>query len=319
MIQQAVDIAADVLRLAFAGPVGLRCALILGLTLGLSLLLLPLLVRAIIHLRTQSVQPVRVYLRSESGTVTIEFALVFPILLTLGLLLLQTMLVMAGNIMIHHAAFAAARSAIVQIPRDLPEYDEPANQIFDATDSAKRQIIRKAAVWALVGVSGRWPAGATPVDTFTQGLSEVYTGTGQAVPAWINAQAGARLRYADAHTSVRMLVVQSDSPGSPIVVSTVTDRVSQLISQGRLDPDWPSNLLPVGPRDPITVEVEHKLVLSIPVACWFFSSGRHAGSGPGGPGDNSRSYYSTVTAQCTLPNEGLSAAMPLQPTITRNP
>lgn len=315
MIQLAVEFPADVLRLAFSGPAGLRCAWVLGL----SLLLLPWVLRALRPVKERSTLTLRESLQSQRGTVTIEFALVFPILLVLGLMLLQTMLVMAGNIMIHHAAFAATRSAIVQIPRDLPEYDEPVNQIFDTADSAKRQIIRKAAVWALVGVSGRWPAGSTPVDTFTQGLTQVYTDTGQTVPAWINAQAGARLRYADAHTSVRLLVVQSDSPDAPIVVRTVPDRVSQLISQGRLDPDWPSDLLAVGPRDPITVEVEHKLVLSIPVACWFFATARHTGTGPGGPGDNSHSYYSTVTAQCTLPNEGLSTAMPLQPTIVRNP
>ena len=315
MIQQATDIPADVLRWALAGSVGERCAW----ALVLSLLLLPWVARACFLLNRPAPQPVRARLSSQSGTVTIEFALVFPILLVLGLLLLQTMLVMAGNIMIHHAAFAATRSAVVQIPRDLSEYDEPSNQIYDNASSGKRQIIRRAAVWALVGVSGRWPNGSTPVDGFTAGLAQVYTDTGRTAPAWINAQAGARLRYADAHTSVRMLVAQSDSPGSPIVVRTVSERVDQLIGQGRLDPEWPTDLLPVGPRDPVTVEVEHKLVLSIPVACWFFATARHTGTGPGGLGDNSHSYYSTVTAQCTLPNEGLSVVVPQQPTITRNP
>src|SRR5690606_37869617 len=56
--------------------------------------------------------------RFQAGTATMEFALVFPIFLFFILTLVQTSLLMVGNLYVHYAAFASVRSAIVQVPRN---------------------------------------------------------------------------------------------------------------------------------------------------------------------------------------------------------
>ena len=54
----------------------------------------------------------------DRGTVTIELVLVIPVVLFFSLLLVQVMLLMTANHFVHYAAYAAVRSAIVQIPVD---------------------------------------------------------------------------------------------------------------------------------------------------------------------------------------------------------
>ena len=54
--------------------------------------------------------------RNTHATATIEFVLVFPIVLFVALLVAQSTLLMGGNIFIHYSAFAATRAAIVQVP-----------------------------------------------------------------------------------------------------------------------------------------------------------------------------------------------------------
>ena len=71
----------------------------------------------------------------SQGTATIEFALVMPIMLFLILLLAQTTFVMAGNLFVHYAAFAATRSAIVYIPADYGPEEDPNVPAADAGGS----------------------------------------------------------------------------------------------------------------------------------------------------------------------------------------
>lgn len=239
-------------------------------------------------------------LRDSRGTVTLEFVLVFPIMLAIALMMLQTMLVMSGNIVLNYAAFAAARSAIVHIPRDLPDEGEPANVYFSDGAASKHTAIRRAAVFAIVPASGRLSQGSMPTDSFTNGWTQIFTDTGRTPPGWITAQGPDRLRYADAHTQITLNRTLVDS----------SHRVT-------LEPISTGQYHQFGPRDPITVTVTHKLALSIPLGSWPYASGRHSGSGSGT--DDSNSYYTLVSAHCTLTNEGLSTALPEAPSIPRTP
>ncbi|MBI1337423.1 MAG: hypothetical protein GC164_10725 [Phycisphaera sp.] len=230
----------------------------------------------------------------QTGTATMEFVLVFPIALFLALLIAQTTLVMAANNYVHYAAFAATRSAIVQIPDNSPS--EPANYYF-GQGSLKHEAIRRSAVYALVPVSGRLRDGdADPTvspDAYKQGLDSYFATLGRTSPVWVESLMADRLRYADAMTTVRLYV--------PEVVDDNTIEFTD-VNSGRL----------FGPRDPVTVRVTHKLNLSIPIASRFFADGSQTFG-------STTVRYALVTADCTLTNEGIDRNLPPTPPVQRSP
>src|SRR5215218_2267992 len=57
---------------------------------------------------------------SEEGSVqSLSFVLTLPLLIAIVMLIVQCCQIMVGNILVHYAAFASARSAIVWIPANL--------------------------------------------------------------------------------------------------------------------------------------------------------------------------------------------------------
>lgn len=225
----------------------------------------------------------------QAGTATIEFALAFPIILFLALLLIQTTLLMAGQFFIHYAAFAATRAALVQVPSDQP--GEPANVIVPLAGSPKQEAIHRAAAVALAPVSGSLAEQVDlDADAFAQALDQHYTAMGLAVPRWVDTLAAARLRYAWAYTDTALLEPQVTGAGVAFVPLT---------------PGVPRTY---GPRDPLTVHVTHRFNLSIPYVRAIFADGRHdAGDGA----------YAMLEANCTLTNEGIDPALPPEPRLPR--
>ncbi|MCP4714761.1 MAG: hypothetical protein GY868_06550 [Deltaproteobacteria bacterium] len=55
---------------------------------------------------------------NEDGQAMVEFAIVFPVLFLLFLMLIQTALLLTARQVVHYASFCAARSAIVWIPAE---------------------------------------------------------------------------------------------------------------------------------------------------------------------------------------------------------
>ena len=86
----------------------------------------------------------------DAGTAAIEFVLVFPIALTIVLVMIQSMLLVTQNIVVHYSAYIAARAAIVQVPRKV-SYIEPRNVVAEPDSSEKMAHILKAAIWAVTG------------------------------------------------------------------------------------------------------------------------------------------------------------------------
>ncbi len=91
----------------------------------------------------------------QGGTAAIELAFVFPLALMIFLTITQAALLFNGNVVVHYAAFAAARMATVVVPMEVN--DEYRNLVYGPEQgiSEKREMIRRAAVLALVPVSGR--------------------------------------------------------------------------------------------------------------------------------------------------------------------
>jgi hypothetical protein len=250
-----------------------------------------LLGRALMHLRGGRG---RLAATREAGTATVEFALVFPIVLFLMLTLIQTTLLMAGNLFVHYSAFAATRSAITQIPRDLRGLGGEGPNAVIAVGSAKLEAIRRSAYFAVVPACGRLESAGIATDDFVGGLRRYFASSGQAVPRWVDTLAADRLRYAAANTTVQLL--------------------ETLVVLGHVQ----FNELPAreefvfGPKDPVTVRVRHRLNLSIPYARALFADGRHDTA-------VGRGAYADVTAQFTLTNEGFDPALPPPPPLPRDP
>ncbi len=220
----------------------------------------------------------------ESGTATVEFALVFPVFMFLVLILVQTTLLMVGNQFVHYSAFAAARSAISYIPSDMTERDGwGRNTIKPAQGTPKYDAIRSSAYFAVMPVCGRLEDGELSTEAFVDGLSDYFASYDRDAPKWVETLAADRLQYAAANTDVTVLETVVDGQG---------------VDYLQIDAD---EAFTFGPRDAITVRVEHRLNLSVPYVRGIFADGEH---------DDGLGKYALVSAQYTLTNEGVDPDLP---------
>jgi len=227
-------------------------------------------------------------LADESGTATIEFAMVAPTLLFFALLLGQTALLMAGQTFVQYAAFAATRSAIVQIPRNMIfEGGEPSNAILSADSSAKYNRIQAAAAWAMTPVAGELSSGPGAGEAIAAGIDNYFASYSQNAPRWNTTLLANKVRYAVANTWINLELPMVISPGEVIFVPA-------------------ANYQQFGPKDPVTVRVSHRFLLMFPYIARIFAQGRHDASTGSG-------WYTLVTANSTLTNEGIIRTLPPNP------
>lgn len=293
---------------ALTSELSLLCA---GMIL-VCLLLIALLVRAVVRLGRDakttasradaspaSRRPATAMSRLASlfsdsrGTTSIEFALVFPILLLLCLTLTQTMMMMAGNMYVHYSAFQATRHATMEVPQDYTDRgDLEANHYAPGKGSIKHERIRRAAYMALVPVAGQLGGGggAGSAELVTS-MTSLYSTYGASEPAWIASMLAAKVAYAEANTEIELLETLVH-PDDDVTFEPL-----------------PENPYRFGVRDVITVRVIHKLNLGVPVVSRLFADGDNGAKGPG--------RYTLITARATLTNEGVPTALPEKPEIDR--
>ncbi|MHB1157312.1 MAG: TadE family protein [Phycisphaerales bacterium] len=243
-----------------------------------------------LHPKSQIPNPKSQILLDCSGTATIEFALVLPILGFMVMAMTQTVFLMAGNLFVNYAAFAATRAAIVQIPGEYP--DDPANQFTATPGRTKYDAIQHAAAFALVPVAGRQTSTSSNISTsaYVSGLASFYSAYSVNQPPWINSLAADRLRFALDNTTITVMTPQVNGPDVTFIpVSGGSTHKFQ-------------------PRDPITVMVAHRLNLCVPYISAIFADGYNA---------DSAGRYRLMTARYTLTNEGITDAMPPTPTLPR--
>ncbi len=206
----------------------------------------------------------------QAGLAVLEFALIFPIALTIALVMAQTSLLMAGNLFVHYAAFSAARSAVVWIPAEM--HSEPRNELDAGHASQKRQRIRAAAVWAVLPAAGapadsastRWAL--THSETLRSGLGRLFEDYRQTPPGWLGRRLARKYAYAD------------DEQNTVVVIAP------------------PNTGDAYGPHENIRVTVRHRFDLAVPYANWLFDDDR-------APDEWGR-YGTDMSAHCTLPNQG---------------
>ncbi len=196
----------------------------------------------------------------------IEFALALPIVLMISLVMVQSSLLMGGNICVHYSAYCAARSAIVQIPDDGSVVEPP-----NVLGSGKGRQIYAAAVWAVMPIScGSQQIDEADADTLIDGLERFFDNYDTPTPWWVDSYIARKLQYALDHTEVE---------------------VSPPARRGYYAPD-----------EDIRVQVRHTFYLSVPYAGKLFATfdddGRELDFGAG-------EYGIVIRAACTLTNEGV--------------
>ena len=141
----------------------------------------------------------------DSGTAAVEFALLFPVALTIVLIMIQSATVLSANLVVHHAGYTAARAAITWVPEKV-SYDEPRNVVASPGQSEKLHRIRAAAVYKLLAISASRRGSAAGGDSalIQDGLTRFYTLYGEEVPGWIRNMLPAKYEYAWEHTEVRL-------------------------------------------------------------------------------------------------------------------
>lgn len=234
-------------------------------------------------------------LSSERGTATIEFVLVLPVLIVLVLLLIQTMLMMVGNLFVHYAAFAAARTAITQIPRDLSEEGGTARNFMVAEPGDEKfDNILMAAARALMPVSGMRSGNSAEASDLRSGLQDYYRAYDVETPSWVDRLAPGRMDYAIDFTWVRIHKIDFDSD------EIIFDNIEEL---GETE---------FSPKEPVGVEVVHRLHLSVPYVGVIFADGTHSTA-------EGEAGYADIVASCILGNEGFHTELPEPPPIPRRP
>ncbi len=222
-------------------------------------------------------------LHQDSGTSTVEFVLVFGPALLICLILLQTVLLFSANFFIHYAAFAATRSAIVNIP---------SGQIGGGGElregDAAFVAARNAAAFALTPIAGRGSTGAGTFSGFTDGLNRLYDHYDQTAPNWVGRLAADRLAYARQHTQLLMLNTSTGDGDAVDLSRSASDSITY------------------GPKDPVSLGVSHRIHLSIPFASLIFADGEHETLG-------GITAYTNVYATCTFSLEGYDRNLPPPP------
>ncbi|MEO0477235.1 MAG: TadE/TadG family type IV pilus assembly protein [Planctomycetota bacterium] len=272
--------------------------------LGFAVLCLGILLYLCVRLRAVSAQvrkvPVKQRLSDDSGVAMIEFVLVTPILLIVTLLLIQTMLVFTGLFYVQYASFAAARTAIVQIPTAA---SEPANELLPSEGSGKFDAIRSAAMLAVLPVSGRESGSTVASGEIVSGVGEVYSAQGRSEPNWVNEMLGERLNYAVNHTEIQL------------------QRVLTGEGSGTVNFEPVENYTVFSPKEAIAVVVRHEFALTVPLASRVFAAAGESGSyspagrdseSPGPPGQ-----WTMIESRSILTNEGIDRRLPEAPPVPR--
>lgn len=288
--------------------------------------------------------------KNQTGAVqTLSFVLTLPFFIMVMLLILQVSQLMIGTIVVHYAAFSAARSAMVWIPARVdttgfewensisicyvdPEASDQVFPILDASDpdfgpaeggltyvvapgSPKYRKIASAAVMACAPIC---PSRDLGLGLSTEGLQAaeiVKSLYGSMVPgSELNARIPRRLEnklaYAETATQVEVRFFHSNAyPEPPLVMYPHLD-------ENPYDPviEYMPNEL--GWQDPITVTVKHQMALLPGPGRLLAKMVRRPDGSPDDVaetiGRTGNVYVYPLEASATLGNEGQKSVIPYE-------
>jgi len=251
--------------------------------------------------------------RDDRGAVYVEFLLAFMPLFIIFLALCQVALLVAGKLVVSHAAFAGARSAIVVLDDDPAQYgDAPRGVLFDVigkraaqtSEGARRaqqgkrmQVIRSAAMAPLVAIAPSSDAFFGGRDaTVADSLRRDKTAAGAFARAYTEAAAVVTVHDGPARSELASEPILESNPvtlrvtylqlcGIPLVRSLICSSLATLLEP----PEVREKLVGVGG--------ESKTALGQRFALSGMPGWLEAAAGAG-------SRFMLFEAEVTLPNQG---------------
>lgn len=323
----------------------LQACLPWGALLGVSFLCAYLLVR----LNRMRIEPGRLRRlhRDESGGVqSLSFVLTLPIFVMVMLFILQVSQLMIGTIVVHYAAYAAARSAVVWIPARLDEWEaencissyypdpkarEQVVPILDPLDpeygpaeggvtyvvvpgTPKYDKIASAAVFACMPISPSRDLGLEPRGSGTRDaeiIREAYLAMAGnlGVGGRIPRRLRNKLAYAARNTAIEIRFYHKNSEPPLVPYPHLDDDANDLTVEFMFNE--------LGWQDPITVTVKHNMAL-LPgpgrlLARRVSGYGRSTGTtSRTGEQETGNVYVYPLEASITMGNEGEKSVIPYQ-------
>jgi hypothetical protein len=269
-----------VAHVSFTGaPTGLA----VGIAIGLGAIVLLLWRLALLIGRPRSpLRGLRQLPRAEAGQAITEFIIVFWALMMASMGVAQMGLMYNAKGVTLYAAYAAARSAIVWIPQDVPGEDA-AHTLTMSTGSEKYGNIKNSAAIAVVPISRRASnvlAGLPVIGPVVNDVMNAIHGLLAVIPG-----ASAALDYADryayAYALTNVYFVQQSPGGATTTIGSPGDTVT-----------FPEH-------SDITVMVSHCFHLNIPVAAqiidYYDTLPSEFGVMEAAPGN-----YTNINTTCTL-------------------
>lgn len=295
---------------AAGSPLAVRCIAVVGAGVAVLGLLAAVLLRA----RPGPRPSARGFHTDQGGTAAIEMAFVLPLGLMVFLIVIQAALLFNANMVVHYAAFMAARMATVVVPMDIN--DEERNLVYgpDQGVSEKRERIRRAAVMALLPISAKLDM-SRGSDVLPGWENDIDAAARQALRSgdladadmpWWTGRVKRQYYYADAYTEIDIAPPDhwqdgDPDPDCPYRYSARTDEWT----------DWGWVMEPRCPyyhRDlpiwdyyyweDLDVTMTYQFLLEVPYASRFLG---HKVTVPGRSGT---SYGTTIGVLATLSNEG---------------
>jgi len=252
---------------ALSSPLSVKCGLIMWASTVV------LVVVGSVLWRAGAAGRARRHLSGEDGSVMLEFVLCLPFILFIVLLLVQSSLLMGGSINVHHAAYLACRSAIVQIPRDGGEI-EPPNVLEGRSVSGKYVRIRAAGVWGVLPIAyGGKDIDEEDARVLSDGFVEFFREYGVDHTGWGDGYLGRKLYYAMTKTYVYVVPPQSG--------------------------------LEYDQHEDIEVKLSHEFYMAVPFVARLFRALGEDDIRDLGFGESE--YSMMIRARCTLTNEGVQS------------
>lgn len=277
----------------------------------------------------------------EGSAQTLSFVLTLPVFIMIVMFIVQVSQLMIGITVVHYAAFAAARAAIVvvptrlnltsemlfenqvlSVPPDDPTYGPQYNgntYVIPPINSAmpmqhfKYYWIWRGAVMACMPIapSGTYYQG-TNQNGYAQTMAQIYQAMTPNAPQnpRIPTRIQNKMAYSSQNTTILISGIDKDSLNGPATYNP----------RNHPDPDVIWNPYELGWEDPFTITVKHNLALLPGPGRWLI---KQLTSPTGAPdrvsstiqvlvGDTGEPFYATsLSASATLSNEGLKSVLPL--------
>ncbi len=209
----------------------------------------------------------------ESGGLSEEMVLVFPLFLFFLALTVQLMLLLNARLMVNYAAYVAGRSASVWIPAATGY--EPPNQIY-ITAKPPFEPPANASQTANVGGLTQSPAGS-PTEKFDRVSGAAVLACAPISPNYFAFMADLMPIYGSLYSAGANLAagVLGGVSGMPQTIIRLGPRwlYANQHTYVYFGDDQTAPLYSFGPNDDIKVNVEHDFYLGVPWAAWALGQG----------------------------------------------